>query len=146
MGKTAFSGPVYGAAGHLYSVRFDVSSGAGNGVSTEVGYTVVPTGQDWYITDFNVMRMSTGSTGLGIALYDDSTVVSSVVLNSSLANASSRVELPPDGGEFAGVRIAQGSTVTIRAIQSSAVAASSGCYANVLGFVRFVPSTRYADL
>lgn len=146
MGKTAFSGPVYGAQHTLYAVRVDVSSGGGNGVSTEVGWTVVPVGQDWFVTDFQVMRMSTGSTGLGIGLYDDSSNVSSIVLNSSLANASSIAMIAPDGGEYAGARIAAGSTVTIRAIQSSVAPASSGVYVNVLGYVRYVASTRNAEV
>lgn len=146
MGKTAFSGPVYGAQSVLYSVRADVSSGGGNGVSTEVGWVVVPTGQDWYVTDFQVMRQSTGSTGLAIGLYDDSSNISSIVLNSSVENATSRAAIAPDGGEYAGTRILGGSTVTIRAIQSSVAPASSGVYANVHGYVRYAVSTRNAEI
>ena len=144
MGKTSFSGPAYGAQGTLYSGQLSAfSSGA---ISTVIGRIVVPVGQDWFATDFDVARQSTGSTGLGLAVYDDGTVISSIVLNSSLADASSVAEITPDGGEYAGTRIAAGSTVTFRAVQGSSSPASSGLYFNLCGYVRYVASTRNAPL
>ena len=49
MGKTAFSGPVFGAKQTLFSVRVpDISSGSGSGLSSVIiGSWVVPVGEDW---------------------------------------------------------------------------------------------------
>lgn len=147
MGKTAYSGPVYGAQSVLLYGRIaDVSSGAGDGVSTQIGRIVVPRGQDWFLTDFQAARTSTGSTGLGFSLLANSTVLSSLTINSSLADASSLAQLTPDGGEYAGVRVAQNTTLTVRVAQSSVAPASSGVYISVHGFVRYAVSTRNAEV
>jgi hypothetical protein len=144
MGKTAFSGPVYGAKGTLHSFRVqDISTGAGDGLAGVVlSGLIVPSGEDWYATEFSAFRGSTGSTGMGFAVLDDSTLVSSATINSSLANASTLALIAADGGEYEGKRIAGGSVVTFTVTQSSGVAASSAVTLCLSGFRRFVSSTR----
>jgi len=131
MGKTAFDGPVYGAKATLLSLSKDA-------VSTGPALTVrVPPYEDWYVTELQIHRQSTGSTVFGASLLDDSTVVSSVTLTSSLADLSTWAGVTPDGGEYEGARIAAGSVVSISLN-------STGVHTNVLvrGFTRFIDSTR----
>ena len=146
MGKTAFSGPVFGAKSLLATVRLDVSSGGGNGVSTTIGAAIVPAGEDWYVTDFFAGRESTGSTSYGLSVDDDGTNVSSVTFTSSLAGQRQLVAITADAGEFSGKQIAAGSTITFRCVQSSVIGASSGVQVSLYGYPRYIAgSTRYAE-
>lgn len=147
MGKTAYSGPLFGAKSLLASARLgDVSTGAGDGISTAIGFAIVPVGEDWYVTDFSAGRESTGSTSYGLAIDDDGTNVSSITITSSNA-AQRRINvIAADAGEFAGARIAAGSTITFRLVVSSGIGASSGVACNLYGYPRYLPgSTRYAE-
>lgn len=147
MGKTAFSGPVFGAKCLLATASVDaVSTGAGDGVSTVVGFTIVPAGEDWLVTDFVAGRESTGSTAYGLSIDDDSSNVSSATITSSAASQRAIRAITADAGEFAGKIIASGSTITFRLVQSSGVGASSGVSMHLYGYARFIPgSTRYAE-
>ena len=51
MGKTSFSGPVYGAKATLFSFGPVNSQATG---STTIGGVVVPAGEDWYATELSV--------------------------------------------------------------------------------------------
>lgn len=144
MGKTAFSGPVFGAKATLASIRCEtISSGAGNGVSTNLASFVVPTYEDWYATELLYHRQSTGSTGITVSAQDDSTVLASTSLNSSLADRAGFVTITPDPGEYQGARIAAGSTVTLNISQSSAAPPSSGVTLTLRGYTRFINSSSY---
>ena len=148
MGKTAFSGPLWGAKSLLYTVRLEtVSSGPGGGaaLSTIIGGTQVPVGEDWYITDVSMLRTSTGSSVYGVTLVDDSTIISSLTMTSTVANAIVSTALVPDGGEFAGLRVISGSTLTVNHQNSTVVGASSGLCVSVYGYPRFVDSTRFTS-
>jgi hypothetical protein len=146
MGKTAFSGPVFGAWGLLASAKVDaVSTGAGDGISTAIGFAIVPVGMDWYATDFQAARESTGSTSYGLAVDANGSNVSSATFTSSNAAQRVSVTVTADGGEFMGKRIPGGSTVTFRLVVSSGIGASSGVSVNLYGFPRFVSSSRYAE-
>lgn len=147
MGKTAFSGPVWGAKSLLMSARCEtVSTGAGNGISTTVAFAVVPVGEDWYITDFQAFRTSTGSTTYELQLQDDSSKISSGRITSSGANAVINNALAPTGGEYAGVQVLSGSTLAAVFVDSSVTGASSGLIVNVYGYPRFVASSRYNEV
>jgi hypothetical protein len=147
MGKTAFSGPVFGAKSLLATANVDaVSTGAGDGISTAIGACIVPSGEDWLITDFYGARESTGSTNYGLAIDDDGTNVSSITLTSSLAAQRRSIVVTPDAGEFSGKLVASGSTITFRLVVSSGIGASSGVQMSIYGYPRFIPgSTRYAE-
>lgn len=136
MGKTAFSGPVYGAKQTLFSGVIDVSSGAS---TLAYGGCIVPAGEDWYVTEMAVVKGSTGSTGFALALRDDSTTVSSAAITSS-AVASQQNIVTADAGEYEGARVAAGSTLTIEAVSPTVATDRVGVC--ISGFRRFVSSTR----
>lgn len=143
MGRTRYSGPVYGAKQTLISFNSALlSSGAGNGISTVAGMTIVPAGEDWYATEFQASRVSTGSTVAAFWVTDDSTVVSSVTQTSSLAELNTINIITPDGGEKEGTRIASGSTVRFHFSNSSAQAAIVGATWVLSGYRRFITSSR----
>ena len=147
MGKTAFSGPVFGAKSLLASAGVDaVSTGAGDGISTAVGFAIVPSGEDWYVTDFAAGRESTGSTSYGLAVDVNGSNVSSITFTSSLA-AQRRINvIAADAGEFAGVRVPTGCTITFRLVVSSGIGASSGVSMALYGYPRYIAgSTRYTE-
>ena len=148
MGKTAFSGPLWGAKSLLYTVRLEtVSTGPGGGaaLSTIIGGCQVPVGEDWYVTDMTVLRISTGSSVYAVSLVDDSTTISGLTITSTGANAILSTALVPDGGEFSGVRVVAGSTLTVNHTNSTVVGASSGLCVSVFGYPRFIDSTRYTS-
>lgn len=146
MGKTAFSGPVWGAKSLLgYASRDAVSTGGGDGVSTAVGFAIVPVGEDWYVTEFAGGRESTGSTAYGLYVADDGVTVSSITITSSLAARRTLNAITADGGEFAGRKIASGSTITFNISFSSGTGASSGVSMALYGYPRYLSSTRYAE-
>lgn len=134
MGKTAFSGPVYGAKATLLS--FTTWPG-----STLVPCQVtVPSGEDWIATEIMLYRQSTGSTAFGMALLDDSTLVSSVTITSSLAAQDKTVVITSDASEYEGKVIASGSVVKLTLDSTSL--ANAPVVGTLRGFTRYVDSTR----
>lgn len=137
MGKTAFSGPVFGAKQTLLSVGpFEASSGASTTIYAGV---VIPSGEDWYATEVSLYKGSTGSTGFVAVVRKGSTALSSQAITSS-AVASARAIVTADAGEYEGKRLASGSTVTVEAL--SPTVPTSLVTVVVSGFRRFVSSTR----
>src|SRR3990167_6142620 len=98
MGKTAYSGPVFGS----YSLLWTASQEAAivSTAASTIANLTVPAGQDWYITDVMASRESTASTALVVELLDDSTSIATVAITSSLADASGSTHLTPDAGEY----------------------------------------------
>jgi hypothetical protein len=139
MGKTSFSGPVWGAKSLLFSVQGD--KGQGSSVAVTLGAVVVPPGEDWYITDFCCYRGSTESTGAIFALLDDSTSVATVSFASSVAGLTGSTQPTPDGGEYMGVRVAENSTLSITFIAGNSTLASSGLKGYVYGFPRWLQTS-----
>lgn len=140
MGKTSFSGPLWGAKSLLFTVNRDnlaISTAAAT-----IGATVVPAGEDWYITDFVVYRGSTGSTAFTAALLDDSTQIAGVAITSSAGAQSGSTQLVPDGGEYQGVNVASGSVLSAT-IQNgnSSVVGSSNVAVYAYGFPRWLQSS-----
>ena len=141
MGKTAFSGPVYGAKSLLWSVYRDntpISTAA-----QTLRSIVLPTYEDWYVTEFRTWRGSTGSTAFTVSLTDDSSLVASIAITSSLAGQVGSTTLAADPGEYEGVRIAAGSSLSVTLQNgNSSVVGSSDVSASIYGYIRFVSSTR----
>lgn len=143
MGKTSFSGPVYGAKATLFTAyQHTQSSGAGDGINSTIAKVTVPAYEDWYATELFASRGSTGSTGLICRVLDDSTALVSVTLNSSLADASSGAIVTADGGEYEGSRIVAGSVVSFTLVNSSVTPTSSNITMTLRGFTRLIDSTR----
>jgi hypothetical protein len=146
MGRTAFSGPVYGAKSLLFYANESV---AGSSARHVIGQIVVPPGQDWYVTDLHCMRTSTNSTEVTFAVLDDSSrsgrassqVIADATIRSSLALQVASTAPTPTGGEFEGVWVQSGSTLALTVFSS--VAASSGNQAWMYGYIRYVDSTWY---
>lgn len=142
MGKTAFSGPVFGAKQTLYSAAFAASTGS----SFVLGGTVVPSGEDWYATELALYRGSTGSSGFTVELLDDSSLVTSV--NATIPGSSGGstiafgniVVVTADAGEYEGTKILSGSVISFR--HSSHAGPNVGCGITLSGYRRWIPSSR----
>jgi len=141
MGRTRFSGPVYGAKALLWSAH--IKDAAVSTTTTTMGSINVPTGQDWLITDIHAWRGSTVSTGFRLTVTDDSTTVGTVSITSSLASQTGQSAVTPAAGEDEGYIAAAGSSLTMTFDQTgSSVAASTAVTGWVYGFIRFVSSSR----
>lgn len=137
MGKTAFSGPVYGAKATLFSAAFTPSTGV---TASPIG-TIVPSGEDWYATEVALYRGSTGSTNLLITVLDDSTSIGTVGVGGSSATGPAVVSvLAADSGEYEGTRIASGSVVTFS--HSSHAGPNINLSVMLRGFTRLIDSSR----
>lgn len=133
MGKTSFSGPVYGSKETLFSVG---PIAASTGAVAACAGTIVPSGEDWYATELVLFRNSTGSTNLVLTLLDDSSAVGTVGVGGSSATAASAITvLPTDSGEFEGTKIAGGSTITFS--HSSHAGPNINLFVALHGFRRF---------
>lgn len=141
MGKSAWSGPVFGAKATLISAG-PVAASTG---SSAIFYGVtVPAGEDWYATDLSLYRNSTGSSNLAISVHDDSTLVGSLTVGGSTVTAAANsTRFTPDSGEYQGIRIASGSVVTLS--HSSHAGPNANLCVVLSGYRRWIPSTTYTD-
>ena len=138
MGKTSFSGPVFGAKSLIFQSNLEV--GVVSTAAVIIGSVVIPTGEDWYITSLHAHRASTASTGCVVTLLDDSTSIATARITSSLADAAGSTLLTPDSGEYEGVRCVSGSSMILTVIganSSAAALTSSGVRAYVYGYIRW---------
>jgi hypothetical protein len=148
MGKTAFSGPVYGAKSLLFSYSKSSTTVTSTATVT-LAQIIVPTGQDWYVSDFQAFRESTHSTSFVLSLSDDSsratsstrTVAGLAITSSAAAQVASTV-VTVDAGEYEGRRVAAGSTLTLQLANGNSSATGAVFSAWAYGFIRFVSSTR----
>lgn len=142
MGKTAFSGPVYGAKSLLISVSGDIAAATDASSFVTLFGMSVPSYEDWYVTEMRAYRPSTHSTLSVFRLVDDSTVVADIAITSSLAAQSGSTIITPSAGEYEGQRIAAGSALSLTATAGSTGVASTGVKLMVYGYIRFINSTR----
>lgn len=146
MGKTAFSGPAFGAQSLLWTASQEAAI-VSTAASTIANITV-PVGQEWFITHLAASRESTASTALVVSLLDDSTSIATVAITSSLADASGSTLLTTESGEYLGTRCLTGSVLSLvvtGANSSAAALASSGVKAWVYGYPRWITSTLARD-
>ncbi len=137
MGKTSFSGPVFGAQQTLFSVG---PVAASTGSSAAFWGIVVPAGEDWYATELCLFRNSTGSTNLVVSLLDDSSAVGTVGPGGSSVASAQVTVITKDGGEYSGARILSGSTITLA--HSSHAGPNINLCVTLSGYRRFANSTR----
>src|SRR5262245_13235001 len=165
MGLTRFRGPVYGAKALLwnYGPYTMTSSGGTTALFTPNSLRVLPNYEDWYITEVNLtcstnssannalqfIVKSKGGSTTGIASREDgkpSTVTQTIATflystataqNSTTWSTFATVTASP--GEFEGLYVPAGSTIRI---VSSGVDRPSGMQFNVMGYIRYVSSTR----
>lgn len=145
MGKTAFSGPVYGAKGVLWSPYVHVVSSGGT--TQTVARTIIPSYEDWYVTEAQ-FQCSSGSTGAAlassVASYQFKNGASSLHIAAVLASTATPVlvTITADAGEYEGRRCAAGSTLAFVARGGDTAVAIGGLRGELRGFIRFVNSTR----
>jgi hypothetical protein len=159
MGKTAFSGPVYGAKSLLWSYgpfADTHSTGASTGLLNVNSVRTVPPYEDWMITEV-VAHVSTNSTTAGHGLYlkseggsttgivraDGNVSTATQTLASFTTGVSSvftgSTTVAATAGEYEGKWVPAGSTLRI---VSSGVSVMGNVQVNVMGYIRYVNSTR----
>ena len=162
MGKTAFSGPVYGAKANLWTYGPFTPTGVSTGGSTLLAspqaLRVVPAYEDWYITEV-VLNASTNSSaaaahavslkseggstsGVARSNGQPSTISQTIATLTNPAGSttwtgSATVTASP--GEYEGLWVPAGSTLRI---VSSGISIIGGLQLNVMGYIRYVDSTR----
>lgn len=148
MGKTAFSGPVYGAKALLWMAHGD-NLLLTSSVTNTMQAMQVPQYEDWYITEFKVYRGSSHSTAVTTTyeLADDSTVIANLVQASGAASSGAgalfSTTLTPTPGEYEGLQVVGGSTLAFQYNHGgSTVAVDSNVTAWVYGYIRYKDSTR----
>lgn len=141
MGKTAFSGPVYGAKGTLFSVHRAVVS---SGVSSQVIASIaVPAYEEWFLTEI-IASASSGTTGaMGANLLANSSAVPGSTATITSTETATVAEITRSEGEFEGFRVLSSQTIEVIAdTGGSSVAAIGNMNVTVRGFTRWIPSTR----
>lgn len=152
MGKTALSGPVYGAKALLWAAH--VVTGTTRATTAVIAVTAVPPYEDWYITECKasfstgssagnafIFKTEGGSSGLARYQGQASTVAQTLAtLNSGTSTSLNAVTtLTPTAGEYEGVYVPAGSTMRV---VSSGINPQSNINLSVMGYIRFIPSTR----
>lgn len=140
MGKSAASGPFYGSKSLLWSVSADRP--AGSSVAVTMGGITIPVGQDWYVTEFMAFRGSTESTACVASLLDDSTSIATIAITSSAAGVAGSTAPTATPGEYEGLQVAAGSSVTISLANSNSTLVAANWQFWVYGYPRFISSTR----
>lgn len=161
MGKTAFSGPVYGAKSLLWVAG--PSAAASSGTSTVAAFTqpgysrrVVPAYEDWIVTEAYLtcstastvanatqwkLKVEGGSTTVPRSNGQDSTNAATILTIAT--GGSSNVEkigiASVTPGEYEGTWCPAGST--LRWVSSGASLPSLP-QMHVMGFIRYIPSSR----
>lgn len=154
MGKTAFSGPVYGAKSLLWA--FGPATGtsqATTGLINPTSFRVVPATEDWYITDYYVSGSTMSSAGNNFILKTEggSTTLPRLNMDSTRAatlftvNSGTSTTVGTGGavtasaGEFEGSWVPAGSTLRL---VSSGVNPQSLVSVQVMGYIRWIDSSR----
>lgn len=151
MGKTAFSGPLYGAKANLVSLAY-AASAISSGASTTLcpgAQLVVPLGEAWLLTEL-IPSVSTCTSNAaafkvkveapafggqssfsGTAISYNSGASTSVVSTYALASVT--------GGEYEGYFCPPNSTIRVVSSANSAMGITN---LNLRGYTRFISSTR----
>jgi hypothetical protein len=161
MGKTAFDGPVYGAKSLLwtYGPFADThSTGASTGLLNANALRVVPNYEDWYITEIQhaastnssvanthgLYVKSEGGSTTGIVRANGGVSTATQTLYSATSPAGSTTWntstlVTATAGEYEGRWVPAGSTIRL---VSSGVSVMGNVQVNVMGYIRYVNSTR----
>lgn len=159
MGKTAFSGPVYGAKCLLWAVGPALGSTGGSTSRpfTNAASIVVPPYEDWYVTEFAPSCSTCSSVGNAFILKSKggSTTIppripapgAGSTITQTLSNIntgtsttlSTMATITATAGEYEGAWVPAGSTLYV---VSSGVNAPAQLAWQVRGFIRYIDSTR----
>lgn len=148
MGKTAFSGPVYGAKAVLACVTMSaVSSGA----STIAFYkTIVPSGEIWYVTEAaaycstnssnaNIIVKAKGGSSNSDFPSGTAGTLTSFSAGASTVGFNTLNILTPTAGEYEGKAVMPNSSIRM---VSTSVNPISNLAVTLHGYKRFLSSTR----
>ena len=144
MGKTAFSGPVYGAKASLGSAAFATGAISSNASTTAVPTAkwVVPAYEDWYLTEFGAQVSTCSSNAaqfkLKVEAAGANTLAATVNSGTSTVLASV-VACTVTAGEFEGFLAPANSTIRV---VSSANSAMGITQLHLRGFIRYKDSSR----
>lgn len=159
MGKTAHDGPVYGAKGLLCTFGpLAASTGASTGLAFTNSIRVVPPYEDWFITEAHLTVSTNSSVAAAHAVYlkteggsttgilrsngqvgtNTQTIVSMVNAAGS-TTWSTNATATPAAGEYEGAFVPAGSTLRL---VSSGASVLSNLFVQVMGYIRWIPSTR----
>jgi len=154
MGKSALSGPVYGSKSLLWSYGpFTVSSGA---TTTVFANRTLPNYEDWYITEMHVTVSTCSSVGNSIQLKSEGGSTTGITrltgalpstqaqtifnLNTGTSTTfSTWATATATPGEYEGLFVPAGSSMHL---VSSGVNGLGQCHIQVMGYIRWVSSTR----
>lgn len=164
MGKTAFRGPVYGAKSLLWTFgpyTETRSSGATTGLYTANAVRVLPPYEDWLITEAHLTTSTNSSVAAGHGIYvksEGGSTTGIVPREQAPGNGSTRAQTlfsfvnaagsttwstwataTADGGEYEGAWVPAGSSLRV---VSSGITLTGGLQLNVMGYIRYVNSTR----
>lgn len=157
MGKTAFSGPVYGAKGLLakYSAGAVSSTGASSALTCA---WIVPPGEDWFITEVSAYCSTCSSGGNLITLKSEGGSTVAALREWGDGSNSTKAQtigtatwggstggpilsvMTPTAGEYEGKWVPTGSTV--RLVLSAVVNPIANLNVSLRGYTRFINSTR----
>lgn len=157
MGKTAFSGPAYGGKSYLFG--FGPQLGASQ-ASTAVAFLnsvrVVPPYEDWYLTEWHLTTSTNSSAAQSFKLKSEggsTTIPARPNVGSTIAQTlftvsgagsttiSTNGVFSATAGEFEGAWVPAGSTVRL---VSSGGSAPANVHLQVMGYIRYIDSTRSA--
>lgn len=151
MGKTAFSGPVYGAKNNILTFSYAagaISSGASTALLPAATITV-PTYEAWGLTGLytNVSTCSSNAAQFLVKVEcptfngnsSFSTTVFTVTSGTSTSIAAQTLPGVRTAGEYEGLMLPPNSTIRIVSSANSAMGVTN---LNLHGFIRFVSSTR----
>lgn len=163
MGKTSFSGPVYGAKSLLWvfgPYTQTGSSGASTVLFTANAAVVVPPYEDWLVTEVDLRTSTNSSVAAGHAVYlkseggstvvplrgngQPSTMAQTIFSLTTAAGSttwSTWATAPVTAGEYEGTYVPAGSSMRV---VSSGVTLIGGLQLNVYGWIRNIDSTRAA--
>lgn len=167
MGKTSYSGPVYGSkCGNLWSYGPYTASVASTGGTTGLyngnASIVVPPYEDWYITEAALYCSTNSSVNAATAVYIKSeggstvvpprmdgkpstvaqTIFSFVYSTATAQNSttwSTWATAPVTAGEYEGTYVPAGSSIRV---VSSGVSLIGGLNIQLRGYIRWISSTR----
>jgi hypothetical protein len=157
MATTRMKGPVYGAKGLIAS--WAASAVASTGASTAfVASWIVPTGEDWFITEIAASCSTCSSGGNTVTIKSEGGSTTAAGRDWGSGSNSTKAQtvgtvtwgtstggpvlgvVTADAGESEGKWVPAGSTV--RAVLSSAASAVSNLNIALRGYTRWISSTR----
>ena len=134
MGRTSFSGPLYGAKAKLCS--FYKASIAAEADDAELGELLVPSGEDWYITNVHAYCTDSGASATVDVECPDGTSLLATDL-ALVTAAGVTAACVADAGEGEGKKCAAASRIYIEA-DNGLTTAAANVIVSLHGYIRKV--------